>query len=206
MDTHLQKILEQSEGLTDYYHSYVDYLHKLLSQLDGKTVDEVANVFLEARKNGKTIYFVGNGGSASTASHFCQDLAQLGNKAKCEGFRVLSLTDNVSYITAAGNDYGYESIFTRQMEFLFNEGDVLVAISASGNSPNVVNATKLAQERGGVAVALVGFDGGELGKLADHSIRLQTPKGEYGPVEDAHMILDHIITTYLMHKLKSHEC
>lgn len=206
MDTRLQNILEQSEGLTDYYHSYVDYLHKLLSRLDGKSVDEVVNVFLEARKNNKTIYFVGNGGSAATASHFCQDLAQLGNKAKCDGFRVLSLTDNVSYITAAGNDYGYESIFTRQMEFLFNEGDVLVAISASGNSPNVVNATKLAQERGGVAVALVGFDGGELGKLADHSICLQTPKGEYGPVEDAHMILDHIITTYLMHKLKFHEC
>ncbi len=205
MDTHLQKILEQSEGLTDFYQSYVDYLHKLLSRIDGKSVEQVVNVFLEARKNAKTIYFVGNGGSAATASHFSQDLAQLGNKVKCEGFRVLSLTDNVSHITAVGNDYGYESIFTRQMEFLFNEGDVLVTISASGNSPNVINAAKLAQKRGGVAVALTGFDGGELGKLADHTILLQTPKGEYGPVEDAHLILDHIITSYLMHQLKSKE-
>jgi len=91
------------------------------------------------------------------------------------------------------------------MKFLFSEGDVLGGISASGNSQNVVNAVKLAKERGGVAVALVGFDGGELGKLADHVVHLQTPKGEYGPVEDAHMILDHIITSYLMCKLKSEE-
>ena len=205
MDTHLSKILEKSGGLSDYYHSYVDYLHALLSRLDGQSVENVVEVFLEARKNGKTIFFVGNGGSAATASHFCQDLAEVGNKANCEGFRTLSLTDNVSFITAAGNDCGYDSIFTKQMKFLFSEGDVLVGISASGNSQNVVNAVKLAKEKGGVAVALVGFDGGELGKLADHAIHLQTPKGEYGPVEDAHMILDHIITTYLMDKLKPQE-
>ncbi|MDA1110869.1 MAG: SIS domain-containing protein, partial [Nitrospinae bacterium] len=106
----MSKILEQSGGLNDYYHSYVDYLHKLLDRLDGKSVEKVVEVFLQARKNGKTIYFVGNGGSAATASHFCQDLAEVGNKAKCEGFRTISLTDNVSFITAAGNDCGYESI------------------------------------------------------------------------------------------------
>ena len=171
--------------------------------MDGKQVEQVTDVFLAARKAGKTIYFVGNGGSAATASHFCQDLAEVGRKADCEGFRTLSLTDNVSYITAAGNDYGYEAIFTNQMNFVFNEGDVLVAISASGNSANVVNAAKLAKERKGVVIALVGFDGGELGRLADHAILTQTPKGEYGPVEDAHMILDHIITSYLMYRLKS---
>ena len=205
MATSLSKILEQSGGLEDYFHSYVDYLHNLMNNMDSRTVDNVIEVFLEGRKNGKTIYFVGNGGSAATASHFCQDLAAVGNKGKCEGFRTLSLTDNVSYITAVGNDFGFESIFTNQMNSLFNEGDVLVGISASGNSPNVVNAAKLAKEKGGIAVALVGFDGGELGKLADYAIHLQTPKGEYGPVEDAHMILDHIITTYLMSKLKSEE-
>lgn len=203
MDIHLSKILEQSGGLPDYYSSYIDYLHELLKRLDGESVDSVVNVFLQARKNGKTIFFVGNGGSAATASHFCQDLAEVGHKAKCEGFRTLSLTDNVSFITAAGNDCGYESIFTKQMKFLFSGGDVLVGISASGNSQNVINAVKLAKEKGGIAVALLGFDGGELAKIADHVIHLQTPKGEYGPVEDAHMILDHVITTYLMRKLKS---
>ncbi len=203
MSDKLAKVLEQSTSLEDYYQSYVDYLHKRLRSMDGKQVEQVTDVFLAARKAGKTIYFAGNGGSAATASHFCQDLAEVGRKADCEGFRTLSLTDNVSYITAAGNDYGYEAIFTNQMNFVFNEGDVLVCISASGNSANVVNAAKLAKERKGVVIALVGFDGGELSRLADHSILTQTPKGEYGPVEDAHMILDHIITSYLMYQLKS---
>ena len=205
MSDTLATVLEQSTSLKDYYQSYVAYLHKRLRSMDGKQVERVTDVFLAARKAGKTIYFVGNGGSAATASHFCQDLAEVGRKADCEGFRTLSLTDNVSYITAAGNDYGYEAIFTNQMNFVFNEGDVLVCISASGNSANVINAAKLAQERKGVVIALVGFDGGELGRLADHAILTQTPKGEYGPVEDAHMILDHIITSYLMYRLKSEE-
>ncbi len=205
MSDTLTTVLEQSTSLKDYYQSYVDYLHKRLRSMDGKQVEQVTEAFLSAREAGKTIYFAGNGGSAATASHFCQDLAEVGRKADCEGFRTLSLTDNVSYITAAGNDYGYEAIFTNQMNFVFNEGDVLVCISASGNSANVVNAAKLAKERKGVVIALVGFDGGELGRLADHSILTQTPKGEYGPVEDAHMILDHIITSYLMYRLKSPE-
>jgi D-sedoheptulose 7-phosphate isomerase len=200
----LSNILEQSENLSEFYKSYVDYLHSLMTNSSGEFVEAVANTFLQARKNDKTIYFAGNGGSAATASHFCQDLAEVGRKANCDGFRTLSLTDNVSFITAIGNDYGYEDIFSTQMKYVFNPQDVLVVISASGNSPNVIKAAKLARERGGVVVAMVGFDGGQLVKLADHVLHLETPKGEYGPVEDAHMILDHIITTYLMCKLKTH--
>jgi D-sedoheptulose 7-phosphate isomerase len=204
MNTTLSNILEQSENLSEFYKSYVDYLHSLMANSSGEFVEAVANTFLQARKNDKTIYFAGNGGSAATASHFCQDLAEVGRKANCDGFRTLSLTDNVSFITAIGNDYGYEYIFATQMKYVFNPQDVLVVISASGNSPNVIKAAKLAKERNGIVVAMVGFDGGQLAKLADHVLHLETPKGEYGPVEDAHMILDHIITTYLMCKLKTH--
>jgi D-sedoheptulose 7-phosphate isomerase len=158
----------------------------------------VIDCFIDVRKNEKKIFFAGNGGSASTASHFAQDLGEVGRKAGKKGFKTLSLTDNISLITAIGNDYGYGKIFTIQMAELFIEGDVLVAISASGNSPNIVNAVELAKKMGGGTVGLVGFDGGQLKNLCDHVIHVKSQKGEYGPVEDIHMILDHMITSYLI--------
>ena len=202
MGDQLFQVLDQSENLSNYYKKYIDYLHGLMSHMNGKHVEEVGEVFLRARENGRTIFFAGNGGSAATASHFSQDLAELGKKTGTQGFRTLPLTDNVSRVTAVANDYGYDEVFTAQMADLFSTGDVLVVISASGNSPNVVLAAELALEKGGTVVALVGFDGGRLKQLAHHSLHLETPKGEYGPVEDAHMMMDHIITTYLMHHMK----
>ncbi|MBF0108446.1 MAG: SIS domain-containing protein [Magnetococcales bacterium] len=171
--------------------------------MDLGQLEAVADRFLQARDEKKTIYFAGNGGSASTSSHFCQDLAEVGRKIGVEGFRTLSLTDNVSYITAAGNDYGYEKIFVNQMMYLFEPGDVLVVISASGNSGNVVEAARLAREKGGTVIALVGFDGGKLSEIADLVLKVKTNKGEYGPVEDAHLIIDHVITGYLTIKMKA---
>lgn len=203
MENNIHRIYTQSSDVTQFYGQYVDYLGKCMKTLDCKVLEAVVDLFLHARDKDKTIYFAGNGGSAATASHFCQDLAEVGRKAKVKGFRVLSLTDNVSYITAAGNDYGYDTIFTTQMLYLFNPGDVLVVISASGNSNNVVEAARMAQERKGTVVAMVGFDGGKLGEIADHVMKIATPKGEYGPVEDAHMIFDHIITQYLTLKLRT---
>ena len=175
----------------------------MLLRVDGAKVAEMAELFLKARGEGKTIFFVGNGGSAATASHFAQDLAEVGRKAGVKSFRTLSLTNNVPFITAAGNDYGYDTIFTTQMKEIFSPGDVLVAISASGNSANLVKAVQLAYEKGGVTLALVGFDGGKLARLAHHVIQVTSPKGEYGPVEDAHVILDHVVTSYLTARLRN---
>lgn len=158
----------------------------------------VSKCFLDAREKGATIFFVGNGGSAATASHFAQDLSEVGRKAKVRSFKTLSLTDNVSFLTAVGNDYGYDKVFLIQLLELFNKGDVFVAISASGNSPNVIEAVKFAKEKGGITVGLVGFDGGKLVDLCDHVIHVVSNKGEYGPVEDIHMTLDHMITSFLM--------
>lgn len=195
---HLERIFKQSEAKVDYFKGYALYLNDLLTHLDVDAIQGVIDCFLDARRKKKTIFFAGNGGSAATASHFAQDLAEVCKKAGSKCFKTLSLTDNVSFITALGNDYGYDEIFTGQLKNLYNTGDVLVAISASGNSPNIVNAVELAKKMGGKTVGLVGFDGGQLKNLCDHVIHVKSQKGEYGPVEDVHMILVHIITSYLI--------
>ena len=199
----LENIFRQRGSEIDYFKSYSHYVHELLMNLDGDIIREVVDCFLKARQNCKTVFFAGNGGSASTASHFAQDLGEVGRKAGKKGFKTLSLTDNISLISAIGNDYGYGEIFTIQMAELFCRGDVLVVISASGNSPNVVNAARYAREKGGETVGLVGFDGGQLKNLCDHVIHVTCQKGEYGPAEDIHMILDHMITSYLIFRLSN---
>lgn len=194
----LQEICKNCNNPVDYLRSYEKYLSYLLSRLDYEAVGKVIEVFSQARDRDAMIFFVGNGGSAATASHFAQDLGEVHRKTGGSCFRTLSLTDNVSFITAMGNDYGYDAIFTGQMSNLFKKEDILVAISASGNSPNVVQAVKLARQLGGITIGLVGFDGGELLKICNHVIHVLANKGEYGPVEDIHLALDHMITSYLM--------
>ena len=196
------ELFEQSRSAVSYMENYGCYLSKLLSDLDYNSVTQTVDCLLTARKHSSTIFFVGNGGSAATASHFAQDIAEIGRKVGRPGFKTISLADNLPYITALANDYGYESIFAWQMAELFKKGDVLVAISASGNSPNIINAAKCAKKLGGVIVGLVGFDGGKLKEMCNYVIHVRTRRGEYGPVEDVHMILDHMITTYLSVSLK----
>lgn len=176
---------------------YASRVSRLMARLDYRAIRDVADCFCRARERSSTIFFAGNGGSASTASHFAQDLAAIGKKAGKRGFKAISLADNSPAITALANDYGYDGIFTGQMRELFKEKDVLVAISASGNSPNIVKAAEFAKRSGGTTVCLVGFDGGALAKISDHCMHVKTGKGEYGPVEDIHLILEHMITTYL---------
>ena len=110
----------------------------------------------------------------------------------------MSLTDNSSVITAIGNDYGYEQVFVKQLEACLGSGDLLVAISASGNSPNILKAVEYTKENSGITIGLTGFDGGELKKIVDHVLHVPTVKGDYGPVEDVHMMLDHVVGNYLM--------
>ena len=195
---HLKEIFSRSKSMSEYFSGYFLHLNELLSNIDPVAVSDVVNCFLKARAEKKVIYFAGNGGSASTASHFSQDLGEVGRKANNHGFKTLSLTDNISLLSAIGNDYGFDKIFTTQLVELFNPGDVLVAISASGNSPNVVNAVDFAKNAGGKTVGLVGFDGGKMKDKCDYVIHVKTGKGEYGPVEDVHMVMDHLITSYLI--------
>ena len=127
----------------------------------------------------------------------------MGRKAGVKSFKALSLTDNISFISAVANDYGYHKIFTAQMEEFFQPEDLIVLISASGNSPNVVLAAEYAAELGGKSIGLVGFDGGKLAQICDLVIHIKTEKGEYGPVEDLQLVLDHMVTSYLSNHLQS---
>lgn len=182
--------------------AYFDYLCKVLQSIDRNEVARFITTLLDARERGASVFFVGNGGSAATASHFANDLT-IGTNDYEKPFRVVSLCDNAAVITAIGNDFGYDDIFTRQLRVLGRKGDVLVAISASGNSPNLIKAFEAAKAAGIKTVALTAFDGGNMKVMADEGIHVPTLDKEYGPAEDAHMVLDHLAANYLMRAIKA---
>jgi D-sedoheptulose 7-phosphate isomerase len=177
--------------------AYLGYLIEVIQTIDTKAVGQFIETLLDARARDANIYFIGNGGSAATSSHFANDIA-IGTNSYTKPFRAVSLTDNQAVITAIANDFGYEDIFLRQLQVLGRKGDVLVAISASGNSPNLVKAMEYAQSVGIKTVAITAFDGGKMKKIADEGIHVITEAKEYGPAEDSHMILDHLVGAYLI--------
>jgi len=193
----LKAYSEGKGGAENYARGYVRYLKSVLDNLDLAAIAEFARRLEAVRAAQSTVFFVGNGGSAATCSHFANDLAKACRRVGVPGFRAISLTDNVALMTAIANDDGYENVFAGQMRDLFKRGDMLVAISASGNSPNVLAAARLAGELGGEVVGITGFDGGALRRLSDCVVHVPSEKGEYGPVEDVHMIVDHLVTSYL---------
>jgi D-sedoheptulose 7-phosphate isomerase len=187
----------RKETLTAHFKGYRSKLNRLLDEIDLSIIEKIIERIVQAYRDENTIYIVGNGGSASTASHMQVDFGFFVRYFKDRRLKVRSLTDNMAFVTAIGNDISYEDIFTEQMTDNFKEGDVLIAISASGNSMNVVNAAEFANRMGGTSIAFVGFDGGKLKQVSMICIHTPNPKGEYGPVEDLHLILDHLIVTYL---------
>lgn len=177
--------------------TYLSHVARVLENIDSDSIASFIKVILDARESGGTIFFIGNGGSAATASHFANDIA-IGTRSVNKPFRAVSLTDNVAVITAIANDYSYDDIFLIQLRSQMRKGDVVVAISASGNSKNVIKAVEYANSEMAHTVGLTGFDGGILRQIVKTSIHVPTEKGEYGPVEDAHMVLDHLVGGYLM--------
>jgi D-sedoheptulose 7-phosphate isomerase len=200
----LQSVYDASATPAEFARGYLDYLARVNEQLDADSIAAFIGLLDGTRRAGGAILIAGNGGSAATASHMALDLGMdVLKKVACDPpFRALSLCDNTGLLTAIANDDGYDNVFINQMRIQWRAGDLLVVISASGNSPNVVAATKWAQERGGKVAALTGFDGGILADLADVSVVARTPAGEYGPVEDVHMILDHLVASYFLFALR----
>lgn len=186
-----------TKNVVEFSRNYLDYLKIVLDSINTNEIEEFVKCILEARSHGSMIFFAGNGGSAATASHFANDIS-IGTNCYKKPFRALSLSDNQAIITAIGNDFGYEEIFLRQLMTLGKSGDVLVVISASGNSPNLVRAVDYSNRVGIKTVSITAFDGGKLKELSDISIHVKTAPKEYGPAEDAHMVLDHLIGAYLM--------
>lgn len=191
-----------TEDAAEFARRYVNYLSSVLKAIDYDSVATFVNLLVEARNRGSVVYFIGNGGSASTASHFANDLA-IGTLAREKPFRVVSLTDNQAVITAVANDFGYEEVFSQQVAVLGKPGDVLVAISASGNSPNLLRAMQSASQQAITTIAITAFDGGQMRVQADYGVHVPTEAGEYGPAEDAHLILNHLVGNYLMRLVRS---
>jgi D-sedoheptulose 7-phosphate isomerase len=203
--THMGKNTQTSVADTSVSPHCEDYTRKLIGLLEGldhAAVEEVVRVLLDARDRGSHIVFIGNGGSASTASHFAIDIG-IGTKGGDNPFRAISLTDNNAILTGLANDYGYDQIFVRQLRVSMRPGDVLFAISASGNSPNVLEAVAFANERGNHTIGLTGFDGGKLKEICSTSLHVSTDKGEYGLVEDMHLVINHIITSHLTNLIRT---
>ena len=184
--------------------AYLEYLGKVLRRIDVEEISRFIGTLLDARERGAAIFFIGNGGSAATASHFANDLS-IGTNCYEKPFRALSLTDNQAIITAIANDFGYKDVFVRQLKVMARTGDVLVGISASGNSENLLRAFEYAGQVGIRTVAITAFDGGRMKVSADEGIHVPTGPKEYGPAEDAHMVLDHLVGAYLIraiHKIE----
>lgn len=182
------------------------YFERLAHVLASVNLDELAALERElesARLGGRTVFVAGNGGSATTATSMANDLGFdiLKKTGANRTFRIHALTDNSAAITAIANDVGYDRVFVDQMRIHFRSGDSLIVISASGNSPNVVAAAEWAKEQGATIIALLGFAGGRLAELADIKIHFAAEKGEYGPVEDAHLIVNHILAHWFQSKI-----
>ena len=148
----------------------------------------------------KTLFIAGNGGSAAVAGHWVNDMSANTVVDGEPGYRVFSLGDNACSITAIGNDASFEEIFRIQLKANMRPGDVLLSLSVSGNSPNIVNAIDYANEIGGVTIGCSGFDGGKVKELSQIAIHMPSSKDEYGPVEDMFSVIMHIIQCYLAMK------
>ena len=183
--------------------AYFAQVAKLFEGLDAQTDRLIATLY-RGFEEGRTIFLVGNGGSAATASHFGQDLAKgtLSSMSAKRRFRVIPLTDNVGFITALANDEGYESIFEQQLRNLAREGDLLVAISGSGNSPNVLRAVEYAHSIGMTTIGVTGFDGGKLRALARESVHV--PIDDMGMCEAIHGVVFHAAMCFLRERLAKH--
>jgi D-sedoheptulose 7-phosphate isomerase len=197
---HCEEMSRESGSPEEFSRKYAGYLASLMTSLDFRAIAGVIGVLEAARARGSRIFVCGNGGSAATASHFAEDLS-LGPARKGNApFRAVSLTNDTATITAVANDEGYEHVFVRQLERQFVEGDVVIGISASGNSPNVVKALEYANAHGGHSVGITGFDGGAMHRIARHRVHVATPPGEYEPVEDLHLGVCHLIASYFKYR------
>lgn len=179
------------------------YIQKLQESLNNLNYDEVEQIILALEKtikNKSKIYVVGNGGSSATASHMANDLGIGLKRRGLINFNITSLGDNSAVTSAIANDIGFENIFYMQLENILMPEDVIIAISCSGNSPNIIKVIDYAKVVGSTVIGVTGFDGGKLKEISDINFHVDAPKGEYGLVEDIHMILDHMIYSYYIDK------
>ena len=180
----------------EFAQDYRSNLLEVIGGVDLGVVGRVIDLLTEARDKQRHVFTCGNGGSASTASHFVTDMVKGASYNRDARFRIMALTDSLPTITAYSNDVSYDCIFTEQLKNFAEPNDILLAISGSGNSPNVVKAVEYANSIGCKTIALTGRDGGKLGSTAQVEVRVKTP--HMGRIEDAHLIVCHMMCYYFM--------
>ena len=200
----INKIYKSSKNFAGFSLNYFDYLQNVFKNINQKSINKIENDFNQLRLNKRTIFVAGNGGGAATAITMSNDLGfDILKKTKTKKtFRVLCLNDNNSVITAIANDTGYENIFINQLKIHYQKGDALVIFSASGNSPNLIKASKWVRDQKGKVIGILGFSGGKVKKYCSTLIHIKTNKGEYGPVEDLQLIFNHLLAHWFQNKIK----
>jgi D-sedoheptulose 7-phosphate isomerase len=186
----------------DSARQYLDALGSLLPNLDAEAIDLVTDSVFRRWADDRQVLVLGNGGSASTAAHYVTDLVKTAWVPGQRRLRTLSMTDNPGLTTAIGNDLAFEESFSFPLESYAREGDLVIAISGSGNSPNIVSACRFARSLSLEVVGLTGFDGGELGRLAD--LHVNVPSDNYGLIEDLHLSMGHMIGQGLRARVERH--
>ena len=193
----IHEIFKASSSPADYARRYCEHMHAVLTALDVDAVAKAIDAMEATSAAGRTMYFIANGGSAATASHFVNDFVAGSYVEGAPKLRAFCLSDNAASVTAVANDVGYDDIFAWQLKVNMVPGDLVYAMSVSGNSENIIRAVEYARANGGTTVGVAGFDGGRLAKAAEIPIVIPSTKDEYGPVEDVFNILDHIIIGYI---------
>ncbi|MDQ2898607.1 MAG: SIS domain-containing protein [Acidobacteriota bacterium] len=182
--------------MNTFAEQYRTDLVETIAKIDASRVQQAIQLFERARDGGRHIFVCGNGGSASTASHFACDMVKGASYQRERRFRIMALTDQLPTLTAYANDVSYDSVFVEQLRNFAQPGDLFMGISGSGNSPNVIQAMEYANATGCDTIALTGRDGGKLGPLA--RLNIQIPVPHMGRIEDAHMIVCHMIAYRFM--------
>lgn len=178
---------------------YISELRWTLDLLPVEKIDQVISLLHHARLNNRQVFTMGNGGSASTASHFVCDLAKNTRKNGWPPFRVLGLADNMAILSAYANDEGYENVFSKQLESLVQAEDIVIGISTSGNSLNVIKAIELANDKKAFTIGFTGFGGGKLAQIV--GVDIHVPSDNIEQVEDIHLALEHLICNVLRQRL-----
>tara|TARA_Y100001935_G_C17249912_1_gene480416 strand:- start:245 stop:868 length:624 start_codon:yes stop_codon:yes gene_type:complete len=199
----ISNIASKEIKISNFAEKYFARLHQIFKGIDLNKLDKLEKVLLKARSNQNTIFVFGNGGSAATASTMANDLGFdiLKKTSTKKPFKFFALTDNTPVITAISNDVGYENVILNQLKIHFKKNDIAIFISASGNSKNLLKAAKWIKHNNGKVLSFLGFDGGKLRKISDINILVKSEKGEYGPVEDCHLIINHILAHWFQSKI-----
>ena len=200
----IDKIYNESNNIDEFVSGYFENLKNIINQLDIGSISDFIEEFSDSYEHNQTIFVAGNGGSSSTASTMANDIGFdiMKKTGDSKPLKIHALTENSSVITAIANDTGYENIFLNQLKIHYKQGDKLLVISASGNSNNLILAAEWVKERGGKVIGLLGFTGGELKNICNKYVHVKTGLGEYGPVEDLHLVINHILAHWLQNKLK----